>query len=174
MGRRGQEVQVPVSRRRLQPRRQGRVRAAAAAARRRRGEDRSGRRVSAGAAVRRLLQRVGLADWLDARTGYRAASRVMLDEPLPPGTGWFFTLGSILLALLSIQLLTGAFLTLYYAPTPDHAYDSVRFISGFTAGRLVRGLHHYGASFIIVAMVAHMLRVVAFGSYKPPRELTWL
>jgi ubiquinol-cytochrome c reductase cytochrome b subunit len=98
----------------------------------------------------------------------------MLDEPLPPGTGWFFTLGSVLLALLSIQLLSGAFLTLYYAATPDHAYDSVRFISGFTAGRVVRGLHHYGASFIIVAMVAHMLRVVAFGSYKPPRELTWL
>jgi ubiquinol-cytochrome c reductase cytochrome b subunit len=118
--------------------------------------------------VKRLLE------WLHARTGYRDAAHVMLDEPLPPGTGWFFTLGSVLLALLSIQLLSGAFLTLYYAATPDHAYDSVRFISGFSAGRIVRGLHHYGASFIIVAMVAHMLRVIVFGSYKPPRELTWL
>lgn len=113
-------------------------------------------------------------DWLDARTGFRHARRVLLDEELPPGTGWFFTLGSVLLALLSIQLLTGAVLTLYYAPTPDHAYDSVRFISAGFAGRLVRGLHHYGASFIVVAMVLHLLRVVAFGSYKPPRELTWL
>ncbi len=124
--------------------------------------------------MRRLVARLGLGDWLNARTGYRGAARVMLEEPLPPGTGWFFTLGSILLALLSIQLLTGAFLTLYYAPTPDHAYDSVRFITSFTAGRLVRGLHHYGASFIVVAMVAHMLRVIVFGSYKPPREVTWL
>jgi ubiquinol-cytochrome c reductase cytochrome b subunit len=115
-----------------------------------------------------------LLEWLHARTGYRDAAHVMLDEPLPPGTGWFFTLGSVLLALLSIQLLSGAFLTLYYAATPDHAYDSVRFISGFSAGRVLRGLHHYGASFIIVAMAAHMLRVIAFGSYKPPRELTWL
>lgn len=98
----------------------------------------------------------------------------MLDEPLPPGTGWFFTLGSVLLGLLSIQLLTGAFLTLYYAATPDHAYDSVRFINSLAAGRIVRGLHHYGASFIIVALAAHMLRVIAFGSYKPPREVTWL
>src|SRR5215217_786712 len=98
----------------------------------------------------------------------------MLDEPLPPGTGWFFTLGSVLLGLLSIQLLTGAFLTLYYAATPDHAYDSVRFINGLAAGRLVRGLHHYGASFLVVALAAHMLRVIAFGSYKPPREVTWL
>ncbi|MDQ3212146.1 MAG: cytochrome b N-terminal domain-containing protein [Acidobacteriota bacterium] len=124
--------------------------------------------------MKRFLARLGLGDWLDARTGYRDAASVMLDEPLPPGTGWFFTLGSVLLALLSIQLLTGAFLTLYYAPTPDHAYDSVRFITSFTAGRLVRGLHHYGASFIVVAMVAHMLRVILFGSYKPPREVTWL
>jgi ubiquinol-cytochrome c reductase cytochrome b subunit len=98
----------------------------------------------------------------------------MLNEPLPPGTGWFFTLGSVLLGLLSIQLLTGAFLTLFYAPTPDHAYDSVRYITSLWAGRLVRGLHHYGASFIVVAMVVHMLRVIVFGSYKPPREVTWL
>ena len=115
-----------------------------------------------------------LLEWLHARTGYRDAARVMLDEPLPPGTGWFFTLGSVLLALLSIQLLTGAFLTLYYAPTPDHAYDSVRFINSLGAGTLVRGLHYYGASFLVVALAAHMLRVIAFGSYKPPREMTWL
>src|SRR6476620_6058599 len=113
-------------------------------------------------------------EWLHARTGYRGGMHVMLDEPLPPGTGWFFTLGSVLLALLSIQLSTGAFLPRYYAATPDHAYDSVRFITGLGAGRIVRGLHHYGASFIIIALVAHMLRVIAFGSYKPPREVTWL
>jgi len=115
-----------------------------------------------------------LFEWLNARTGYRGGVHVMLDEPLPPGTGWFFTLGSVLLALLSIQLLTGAFLTLYYAATPDHAYDSVRFIDTLRAGSIIRGLHHYGASFIVVALVVHMLRVIAFGSYKPPREVTWL
>lgn len=98
----------------------------------------------------------------------------MLDEPLPPGTGWFFTLGSVLLALIGVQLATGAFLTLYYAATPDHAYDSIRFIISTTPGRLVRGLHHYGASFIVVAVVLHMVRVVVFGAYKPPREATWL
>ena len=67
--------------------------------------------------------------------------------------GRALTLGSVLLALISIQLLTGAFLTLYYAPTPDHAYESVRFISSTTPGRLVRGLHHFGASFLVVFLV---------------------
>ena len=113
-------------------------------------------------------------DWIDARTGFRSIRRVLLDEPLPPGTGWFFTLGSVLLALLGVQLATGAFLTLYYAPTPDHAYDSVRFIMSTASGRLVRGLHHFGASFLVVAAALHMLRVIAFGSYKAPREVTWL
>jgi ubiquinol-cytochrome c reductase cytochrome b subunit len=98
----------------------------------------------------------------------------MLDEPIPPGTGWLFTLGSVLLALISVQLLTGAFLTLYYAPTPDHAYESVRFISSTAAGQLVRGVHHFGASFLVVFLVLHMLRVIVLGSYKPPREVTWL
>ena len=115
-----------------------------------------------------------LADWLHARTEFRSARHTLLDEPLPPGTGWFFTLGSTLLALLGVQLLTGAFLTLYYAPTPDHAYDSVRFIVSTMPGRIVRGLHHYGASFIVVFVALHLLRVVAFGSYKAPREATWL
>jgi ubiquinol-cytochrome c reductase cytochrome b subunit len=113
-------------------------------------------------------------DWLQSRTGYRDARRVLLDEPIPPGTGWFFTLGSVLLALIGVQLLTGAFLALYYAPTPDHAYASLQFIVSTLPGRLVRGLHHYGSSFIVIAVVLHMVRVVAFGSYKPPREATWL
>jgi ubiquinol-cytochrome c reductase cytochrome b subunit len=112
--------------------------------------------------------------WLEARTRYQTARHVLLDEEIPAGTGWLFTLGSVLLGLLSIQLLTGAFLTLYYAPTPDHAYESVRFIDSTAAGRIVRGLHHFGASFIVVFLVLHMLRVIALGSYKPPRELTWL
>jgi ubiquinol-cytochrome c reductase cytochrome b subunit len=115
-----------------------------------------------------------LLQWLDGRTRYRAARHVLLDEEIPAGTGWIFTLGSVLLGLIVVQLLTGAFLTLYYAPTPDHAYESVRFISSTATGRLVRGIHHFGASFLVVFLVLHLLRVVAFGSYKPPRELTWL
>lgn len=113
-------------------------------------------------------------DWLHSRTGFRSARHVLLDEPIPPGTGWFFTLGSVLLALLAVQLLTGAFLTLYYAPTPDHAYDSIRFIISRAPGRIVRGLHHYGATFLVIFVVLHIVRVVAFGSYKSPREATWL
>jgi ubiquinol-cytochrome c reductase cytochrome b subunit len=116
-----------------------------------------------------------LFDWLDARTGFRAGKSHLLDEPLPPGVGWWFVTGSILLFLLAQQLVTGVVLTMYYVPSPEFAYDSVRYISDrLPLGRLVRGLHFFGASFIVIAAVIHMLRVVIFASYKKPREVTWM
>lgn len=116
-----------------------------------------------------------IADWCHARTGYRTALKVLLDEPLPAGTGWWFTLGSILLALIGIQFLTGFVLMMYYVPTPAYAYDSVRYImTDLTFGHILRGLHFFGASFIVIAAVLHMLRVIFFGSYKQPREVTWV
>lgn len=116
-----------------------------------------------------------IATWLENRTGYRAIRRHLLEEPLPAGTGWWFTLGSLLLFGLTLQIVTGIALALYYAPTPDHAWDSVRYITtGVRGGALVRGLHHWGASLVVVAAMLHMIRVVFFGSYKKPRELNWL
>jgi ubiquinol-cytochrome c reductase cytochrome b subunit len=114
-------------------------------------------------------------DWLDSRTGIRAGRRRLLDEPLPAGVGWWFVTGSILLMLLSVQLVTGVALTFYYVPSPAFAYDSVRYVmEHVTFGRILRGLHFFGASFIVVAAIIHMLRVVALGSYKKPREVTWI
>src|SRR5512141_366979 len=114
-------------------------------------------------------------DWLHTRTGYRTGMSHLIDERLPAGTGWWFTLGSVLLFLLGAQIATGVALSLYYAPTPDHAYQSVQFITTQVAlGRFVRGLHYFGASTIVIFAVLHLVRVIVFGSYKPPRELTWL
>jgi ubiquinol-cytochrome c reductase cytochrome b subunit len=114
-------------------------------------------------------------DWLDDRIGHRTALRHLLDEPLPAGTGWAFTTGSVLVFLLGVQTLTGIVLSMYYVPAPTLAYDSVRFITYDLAyGFVLRGLHFWGASFIVVAAVLHMLRVFLYGSYKAPREMTWL
>ena len=61
-----------------------------------------------------------------------------------------------------------------YVPSPDQAYDSVQYISTqVTAGWLIRGLHHWGASAMVVLTVIHMLRVIVLGAYKFPREVTW-
>jgi ubiquinol-cytochrome c reductase cytochrome b subunit len=116
-----------------------------------------------------------LLDWFDHRTGYRALLHHLLNEPLPRGTGWAFTTGSIMLLLIGVQFVTGIALAMYYVPTPLLAYDSVRFITDtLTLGWLLRGLHFWGASFIVVAAAVHMLRVFFYASYKAPREVTWL
>ena len=116
-----------------------------------------------------------LCDWLDSRTGYRAVLDKALHEPLPRGTGWFFTTGSVVTLLVGCQFITGIGLSMYYVPAPALAYDSVRYImNDLPLGWLLRGLHFWGASFLVVAAVVHMLRVFFFGSYKAPREVTWL
>ena len=114
-------------------------------------------------------------NWLDSRTGYRALLHHLLDEPLPPGTGWAFTTGSVVSLLLGVQVVTGVVLGMYYVPSPALAWDSVQYImQSLPMGWLVRGLHFWGASFIVVATLVHLGRVFVLGSYKAPREVTWL
>src|SRR5262249_60233878 len=117
----------------------------------------------------------GVIDWLDSRTGIKAGRAYLLDEPLPPGVNWWFVLGSILLFLLALQLISGSVLAMYYVAAPDHAYDSVRYVTDHVRfGGFVRGLHFFGASFIVIAAVAHMARVITFRSYKHPPEVALL
>jgi len=116
-----------------------------------------------------------LFDWIDSRTSYRWLLHHLLYEELPTGTAWLFTTGSIVTLLILCQFVTGLGLTMYYVPSPRLAFDSVRFImSDLPLGWMLRGLHYWGASFLVVATVVHMLRVFFLGSYKAPRELTWL
>jgi ubiquinol-cytochrome c reductase cytochrome b subunit len=116
-----------------------------------------------------------LLDWLDSRTSYRRLLRHLLYEELPSGTAWLFTTGSVVTLLIGCQFVTGVGLTMYYVPSPKLAFDSVRFImSGLPLGWMLRGLHVWGASFLVVAAIVHMLRVFFLGSFKAPRELTWL
>jgi len=112
--------------------------------------------------------------WLDERIGWRSVWQAIFLRKIPK-VNWFYTLGSATLFVAVIQGFTGILLTLYYVPTPDHAYDSVQYITTqVTAGWLIRGLHHWGASAMVVLTVLHMLRVIINGAYKYPREVTWL
>jgi ubiquinol-cytochrome c reductase cytochrome b subunit len=118
-----------------------------------------------------MAARVG--DWLDERLGWRRIWEMIFLRKIPK-VNWFYTLGSAALFLAVNQIVTGILLTIYYVPTPDHAYDSVQFITGqVPAGWLIRGLHHWGASAMVVIVGLHMLRVILQGSYKYPREVTW-
>ncbi len=114
-----------------------------------------------------------LGNWLDERLGWRGVWDAIFLRKIPK-VNWFYALGSATLFVAVLQIVTGILLTIYYVPTPDHAYDSVQYITTqVTAGWLIRGLHHYGASAMVVLTVVHMIRVIVYGAYKFPREVTW-
>lgn len=122
--------------------------------------------------LRNLWQKV--YSWLDERLGFEDLNKNLLDRPEPHGN-WWNTLGSASLFLFIMQALTGIFLTVYYTPSPDHAYDSILYIMNEVQfGWLVRGIHHWGASLMVLVVFIHMLRTFVTASYKYPRELTWL
>lgn len=112
-------------------------------------------------------------DWIDERLRIRALVRAFLDRPIPANVGWMHTLGSVTLFLLVTQVVTGIALSLLYVPAADHAYQSVRYIDTLPFGALVRGVHHWSASVLVVLVGLHVLRVFFHGAYKYPRELTW-
>ncbi len=114
-------------------------------------------------------------DWFEDRLGAVTIISKFLKEPLPASVNWWYCLGSQCLFLLIIQFVTGAFLGMNYSTSPEQAYSSVKYITEkIPLGYIVRGLHHWSATFLIIALVMHMLRVLFFGSYKKPRELTWI
>jgi quinol-cytochrome oxidoreductase complex cytochrome b subunit len=112
--------------------------------------------------------------WLDDRLGLTGIYRTVLDRKVPK-VNWAFTLGSATLFLVVLQVVTGVFLTVYYVPHPDQAYDSINYIMNDVAfGWLIRGLHHWGATLMVILVVLHMLRTFVYASYKYPREVTWV
>ena len=113
--------------------------------------------------------------WLDHRTGIETAIRNFLYEDIPASSGWHQVFGSIAVFLFLVQAFTGALLAFNYAPTPGDAYNSLRYIlTEVAGGHLIRGLHHWGASMLIVVVVLHMTQVFLYGAYKKPREATWM
>ena len=101
--------------------------------------------------------------------------QIGLDEEIPGGSSFFFTLGSATLFVFILQLITGIWQLFYYVPTVDHAYDSLNYLRLFVPyGWLIHGLHYWGASAMVILIGLHMLRVFIWGAYKKPRELTWL
>ena len=113
--------------------------------------------------------------WLDSRLRLKPIEKTLLDEPIPGGASWTYVFGSATLFLFVLQAITGMFLAVYYVPSPDHAYDTVQYIQqDVWFGWFVRGLHHWGASAVMLAIGLHMLQVFFDGAYKPPREMMWM
>jgi ubiquinol-cytochrome c reductase cytochrome b subunit len=111
--------------------------------------------------------------WLEDRFGWIPFKRSFLDRRVGK-TPWYYGDGSTLLLLLGVLVVTGPFLALGYAPTPDQAYESILDITRQPLGWFVRALHYWAAGLMVVMLFFHLLRQIWVGGYKFPREGTWL
>src|SRR5215831_12322269 len=102
----------------------------------------------------------GALVWIEQRTGLETKFRDFLLEDIPASAGWPQVFGSVALFLFFTQGLTGILLAFNYAPTPGDAYGSLTYlVREVTGGRMMRGLHHWGASLMIVVVALHMIQV---------------
>jgi len=121
----------------------------------------------------------GLADWFDERVGYRALIRQELTEKPAPRHLSFMDamgcLGGLSFLLIIIQVLTGAFLMMFYVPHVDQAFGSINTIdSSVSFGWFIRRIHIVASNIMVVTVTLHMMKVWLTGAYKPPRELHWV
>ncbi|MBP9085063.1 MAG: cytochrome bc complex cytochrome b subunit [Kofleriaceae bacterium] len=113
-----------------------------------------------------------LADWMDARTGYRAA--LAASPKLKGGASFAYVFGWMLVLLIALEAITGIVLAFYYSPSGNNAWASVAFIEDqLTLGWLIRGVHLHAASALVIICGIHMLQTLVWGAYRRPRELTW-
>ena len=117
-----------------------------------------------------------IVDWVDVRLEVKELWRQNTSGYLVPrNINKWYSLGTVLLSLFALQFLTGILLLIYYVPDVEKAFSSVeRIVNEIPYGWLVRNLHAVGSNMIVVVLLLHMLSVLFMGSYKRPRELTWL
>ena len=121
-------------------------------------------------------------DWVDERLDITPIWRDIADHEVPEHvnpahhfSAFVYCFGGLTFFITVIQILSGMFLTMYYVPDIENAWKSVYYLQNEVAfGEIVRGMHHWGASLVIVMMFLHTLRVFFTGSYKKPRELNWI
>ena len=86
-----------------------------------------------------------------------------------------FGLGVMAAASFVITLITGVLLMVYYKPSTDLAYQSIKDIHFTVAtGRFIRNIHRWAAQLMVLTVLLHMARVFFTASYKKPREFNWL
>src|SRR5579883_2168726 len=113
-----------------------------------------------------------LREFIESRTGFPGAT---IFKPVPGGARFLHVPGTVLLLVIALQFLTGFVIALHYAPSVTPAWASIVFFEDrIRAGWLVRGLHAWGASAIVLLALIHLVQVAWTGAYRKPRELNWM
>jgi cytochrome b6 len=114
-------------------------------------------------------------DWFQERLEIQAIADDITSKYVPPHVNIFYCLGGITLTCFIVQVATGFAMTFYYRPTVTEAFASVKYImTEVNFGWLIRSVHRWSASMMVLNMILHVCRVYLTGGFKKPRELTWV
>ncbi|MDO8268300.1 MAG: cytochrome bc complex cytochrome b subunit [Moraxellaceae bacterium] len=115
--------------------------------------------------------------WVDARFPATETYEYHMSKYYAPKNFnfWYF-FGVLSMLVLVNQLATGIWLTMFYTPDANTAYDAVAgyIMYDVEYGWLLRYMHSTGASAFFVVVYLHMFRGLLYGSYRKPRELLWI
>jgi len=114
--------------------------------------------------------------WLEHRLQLEAPVKDAALHPVPRNTAsWWYVFGSAAFTLLILQFVTGILLAIVYVPSAGHAWYSLNVLNQqLELGWFLRAIHGWGSNFMVAVVLIHMVQVFLFGSYKYPRELTWI
>jgi len=113
--------------------------------------------------------------WLHSRLPIVGLLHDTLMIPTPKNLNWMWIWGIVLVFCLVMQIVTGIILVMHYTPHVDLAFASVEHIMrNVNGGWAIRYIHQNGASLFFIAVYLHIFRGLYYGSYKAPREVTWI
>lgn len=114
-------------------------------------------------------------NWFEERLEIQSIADDITSKYVPPHVNIFYCLGGITLTCFLLQVATGFAMTFYYRPTVTEAFESVSYImTDVNFGWLIRSVHRWGASMMVLSMILHIFRIYLTGGFKKPRELTWV
>jgi cytochrome b6 len=114
-------------------------------------------------------------NWFQERLEIQAIADDISSKYVPPHVNIFYCFGGIVFVCFLVQVATGFAMTFYYRPSVADAFASVEYMmTQVNFGWLIRSIHRWSASMMVLMMILHVFRVYLTGGFKKPRELTWV
>jgi cytochrome b6 len=114
-------------------------------------------------------------NWFEERLEIQSIADDISSKYVPPHVNIFYCFGGIVFTLFLVQVATGFAMTFYYRPSVADAFASIEYLmTKVNFGWLIRSIHRWSASMMVLMMILHVFRVYLTGGFKKPRELTWM
>lgn len=114
-------------------------------------------------------------NWFEERLEIQSIADDITSKYVPPHVNIFYCFGGITLTCFLVQVASGFAMTFYYRPSVVDAFSSVEYLmTEVNYGWLIRSIHRWSASMMVLSMILHICRVYLTGGFKKPRELTWV